>query len=144
MRSRFQGLFVLPVRRLSDSVEYENSGRLVFARRIAPARVMRATLVASVSGMRPSKIGEPRWVSTPAVSNESLTVNGTPCNGPTSTPAASSPSAAFAASRALSASVTMALTFGSVAAMRSRCACTTSTDDTFLFRISSASSLASE
>jgi hypothetical protein len=33
-----------------------------------------ATLVASSSGMRPWKIGEPRWVATPAVSIESLAV----------------------------------------------------------------------
>jgi hypothetical protein len=43
VRSRFQGLFALPVRRLSVSVEYENSGRFVFARRIAPALFKRAT-----------------------------------------------------------------------------------------------------
>ncbi|HUC24539.1 MAG TPA: hypothetical protein VMA73_17665 [Streptosporangiaceae bacterium] len=113
------------------------------ARRIAPARFMRATLVASVSGMRPSKIGEPRWVSTPAVSNESLTVNGTPWSGPTFPPAASSSSAALAASSAPSASVTMALMLGLVASMRSRCACTTSTDEAFPVRISSASPVAS-
>src|SRR5215475_371070 len=76
-RLRSQGLFVLPVKRLSDSIQYENSGRLVLARRIPPARFKRATAVASVSGTRPAKIGEPRWVSTPAVSKPSLTVKGT-------------------------------------------------------------------
>lgn len=35
--------------------------------------------VASAVGTRPPKIGDPRWVSTPAVSIESFTVNGTPC-----------------------------------------------------------------
>jgi hypothetical protein len=144
VRSRFHGLFDLPVRRLSVSVEYENSGRFVFASKIAPAFFMRATLVASVSGTRPLKIGEPRCVSTPAVSNESFTVNGTPCRGPTSTPTESASSAAFAASRAPSASVTTALIVGLVASMRSRCARTTSTEDTSRVRISSASFVASE
>src|ERR1039457_2329254 len=60
VRSRFQGLFDLPVSRLSVSVRYENSGRLVFASKIAPAPLRRATLTASTSGRRPLKMGEPR------------------------------------------------------------------------------------
>lgn len=76
--SRFQGLFVRPESKLSLSVEYENSGRLVFARSIAPAAFIRATLTASSVGILPRNIGDPRCVATPAVSMESLTVKGTP------------------------------------------------------------------
>lgn len=60
VRSRFHGLFERPVSRLSDSVEYENSGRFVFASTIAPALFSRVTATASTSGTRPLKIGEPR------------------------------------------------------------------------------------
>jgi hypothetical protein len=70
---------------------------------IASARFKRATPVTSVSGIRPAKIGEPRWARTPAESKQSLTVQGTPWRDPTVTPAASSSSAALAASNAPSA-----------------------------------------
>ena len=109
-----------------------------------PAFFMRATLVASVSGVRPLKMGEPRWVITPAVSMESLTVNGTPCRGPSSLPAMTAASASFATESAFSAMVTIALTLESTAAMRSRWACTTSTGETCRVRISSARRVASE
>jgi len=59
-------LFERPVGRLSDSVEYENSGRFVFASTIAPALFSLAT--ASTSGRRPLKIDKPRWVNRSAVS----------------------------------------------------------------------------
>jgi hypothetical protein len=52
--------------------------RLVFASRMPPAFLRRATLVASVWGVRPLKISDPRWVGTCAVSIESFAVNGTP------------------------------------------------------------------
>ena len=109
-----------------------------------PALFMRATLVASASGRRPAKIGEPRWVRTPAVSIESFTVKGTPCSGPSSLPAMTAASASRAAASAPSARVTMALTLGSTAAMRSRWACTTSTGETWRVRISAARPVASE
>ena len=111
---------------------------------MAPAAFMRATLVASRSGMRPLKIGDPRWVRSPAVSMESLTVNGTPCKGPSSSPDRTAASAVRAAAIASSAMVTIALSFGLTASIRSRCACTTSTGDTSLVRISSARRVASE
>src|SRR3954453_6786996 len=44
VRSRSQGLFERPESRLSLSIQYENSGRLVLASRIAPAVLRRATL----------------------------------------------------------------------------------------------------
>src|ERR1700710_1705351 len=78
VRSRFHGLLVRPVTRLSVSVQAENSGRLVFINAMPPAALKRATAVASAAGTWPSKSLEPRWVSTPAVSSASLIENGTP------------------------------------------------------------------
>src|SRR5215467_5615454 len=78
VRSRFQGLLVRPVTRLSVSHQAENSGRLVFASGIAPAPLKRATVVASRLGTFPANSRDPRCVSTPAVSIASLIVNGTP------------------------------------------------------------------
>ncbi len=77
------------------------------------------------------------------MSMESLTENGTPCNGPTSLPDMVASSAARAAFRALSATVTTALILGFTASMRSRCACTTSTGEISRVRMSSASLVAS-
>src|ERR1700694_1448959 len=54
VRSRFHGLLVRPVTRLSVSVHPENSGRLVFAIGMAPAVLNRATAVASASGTKPA------------------------------------------------------------------------------------------
>src|ERR1700722_11064208 len=51
VRSRFHGLLVRPVKRLSLSVQAENSGRLLFMSGIPPAALKRATAVASLSGM---------------------------------------------------------------------------------------------
>src|SRR3984885_6865472 len=82
VRSRFHGLLVRPVTRLSVSLHAENSGRLVFARRMPPADNLL-----------------PPWVRTPAVSIESFTVTGTPCSGPSSTPLATAASAASALRR---------------------------------------------
>src|ERR1700679_1106711 len=50
VRSRFHGLLVRPVTRLSLSVQVENSGRLVFISGMPPAALKRATAVASLSG----------------------------------------------------------------------------------------------
>src|SRR6266581_558636 len=59
VRSRFHGFLVNPVRRLSVSCHAENSGRLVFARGMAPAFLNRVTTVASLEGMFPAKILDP-------------------------------------------------------------------------------------
>src|SRR6195952_5752084 len=75
VRSKFQGLLLRPVTRLSLSVQPENSGRLVFMSGIPPAALKRATAVASFSGMLPANNLEPRCVRTPAVSNASLIEN---------------------------------------------------------------------
>ena len=143
VRSRFHGLLERPVSRLSLSVEYENSGRFVLASRMPPAAFSRATLVASASGVQLRKIGEPRWVGTPAVSMESLAVNGTPCSGPSASPARMAASAARAEASASCATDTIAFTFGLTAAMRSRWAWTISTGETSRVRISSARRVAS-
>src|ERR1700731_2530932 len=55
VRSRFHGLLVRPVTRLSVSVHAENSGILVFARAMPPAALNRATAVASWVGRLPAK-----------------------------------------------------------------------------------------
>src|SRR5260370_21862896 len=68
VRSRFQGLLVRPVTRLSVSVQNENSGRLVFISEMPPAALKRATAAASAVGMWPANSFDPRWVRTPAVS----------------------------------------------------------------------------
>ena len=82
-------------------------------------------------------------VGVPATSMFSLTVNGTPCSGPSRAPSATARSAASAAARAWSASRrTMALRRGLTASMRSRCAWTTSRLLTSRSRIMPASSTA--
>ncbi len=60
VRSRFQGLLVRPVTRLSVSVQKENAGRLVFISGMPPAALKRATAVASRSGILPANSQEPR------------------------------------------------------------------------------------
>ena len=78
VRSAFHGLTVRPKTRLSVSHQRANSGRLVLASGTAPAAFSRATAVASATGTRSAKSCEPRVVRTPAVSMQSLIVNGTP------------------------------------------------------------------
>src|SRR5256885_9076692 len=57
-------------------------GQFVLPIRIAPALRIRATTVASRSGMWLRRIRRPAVVGRPAVLKMSLTVNGTPCRGP--------------------------------------------------------------
>src|SRR2546421_3806137 len=57
-------------------------GQFVLPMRIAPARRIRATTVASRSGIRLRMMRTPAVVGKPAVLKMSLTVNGTPCSGP--------------------------------------------------------------
>src|ERR1700722_1371542 len=72
VRSRFHGLLVRPVTRLSLSVQVENSGRLVFISGMPPAALKRATAVASAAGIWPANNFDPRCVRTPGVARESL------------------------------------------------------------------------
>ncbi len=78
------------------------------------------------------------------VSRASLIEKGTPCRAPSGAPLATALSAASALASASSAiSVTTALTFGLTAAMRSRCAWTTSREESCFVRMSAASAVAS-
>src|ERR1700680_1284797 len=110
---------------------------------IAPAARMRATTVASLSGTLAWSLGKPAVVTTPAVSNMSLTVNGTPWRGPTSPPRATWRSAARACTNALWPSVrTTAFSLGFTAPICSRCALTTSSEETRPVRMALASHVA--
>ena len=100
-------------------------------RRIAPARRIRDTATASREGTTPTRSGMPAEVSTPAVSNTSFAVNGTPWSGPSSWPRAKDASAARASSMARSpARTTTALMVGLTSSIRRRNATTASADDT--------------
>src|SRR5256712_13327646 len=56
-------------------------GQFVLPIKIAPARRIRATTVASWSGMRLRRMRRPAVVGRPAGLKVSFTVNGTPCSG---------------------------------------------------------------
>src|SRR5439155_18622605 len=96
VRSGFQGFRVTPQRGLSVKLEYANSGVVVFPTMIAPAPCRRSTSKALSSGTQCSKAYEPRVVRLPFVGVRSLIATGTPCNGPTGTPAVSVSSASRA------------------------------------------------
>src|ERR1700687_2568069 len=118
-------------------------GQLVLPIMIAPAARMRATTVASFSGTFVLSFCKPAVVTTPAVSKMSLTVNGTPCRGPTEPPRATWRSAARACTNALWPSVrTTAFSLGLTAPICSRCALTTSSEETRPVRIALASHVA--
>src|SRR3989442_1337638 len=88
-------------------------------------------------------VGEPAVVLTPATSNVSFTVHGTPWNGPHQSPRARASSAARAlASAASLASVTIALRRGLWRAIRSRIRVVSSTEETSPRRIARATSSA--
>ena len=105
---------------------------MVLPIRIAPAARSRETTVASASATAPARSGSPMTSGQPATETVSLTVNGTPDNGPGkgSRAAASAPSA----SRNVKALTS--------AEMRSRCAETTSTAETSRAAIAAARSVA--
>ena len=142
VRPSFHGFSVLPKTALSVSNQNTNSGTLVCPRKTAPASFKRVITTASASGTWSSKNLDPRVVRSPPTSTESFAVNGTPCNGPRSSPRISASSASRAWSMAVSSGVTMALSFGLTLSMRERCACITSVGETDLLRICSASSVA--
>jgi len=101
---------------------------------------MRAITVASRSGMLLRSIRNPAVVGRPAVSKMSLAVNGTPCRGPGTFFRVFFRSAARACFSALSAVAnTTAFRRGFTVWMCSRCARTTSSEDTFLVRMARAS-----
>src|SRR5579863_3655146 len=69
---RSQGFLVAPNTALKVCDPAPNSGVLLLPRQIAPALLIRSTMMASRFGTLPLKIGEPKVVRIPAVSNRSL------------------------------------------------------------------------
>ena len=67
VRSRFQGLRVIPVSGLSVAPFQPNSGVVVFPRKTPPAPCKRRSSGVSSSGTLPAKIFDPRIVRTPLV-----------------------------------------------------------------------------
>ena len=126
-RERSKGLRVNPCMALWVEKLSVNSGVLVFPRRIAPADLSRATMVASSSGTNARRPRVPQVGTTPAVSKQSLMVIGTPARGPTGSPDASRASMAAAFDRAVSSMVTNALSDGLIASIRRKWASTSST-----------------
>src|SRR5262245_20832434 len=96
----------------------------------APAARNLETTVASLRGRRPASSGEPHSVGQSAVSMMSLTATGTPCSGPIGRPLLRQSSLARACVNANSGSrCANALTVSSAAAIRSRHARVTSSDE---------------
>jgi hypothetical protein len=93
----FHGFTVAPCNALSVWKRNAKSGRLVRATGMAPAERMRATKTASAGATLSRKAATPAVVAPPSTSRFSLTVNGTPCKGPSEWPAAMAWSAAAAA-----------------------------------------------
>jgi hypothetical protein len=106
-----------------------NSSMFVLPRITTPAWRNRRVTVASYGGRQPSRIREPHVVGMSAVVNTSLSASGTPARGEAGgSPRCRHSSTAAAAASAPSASrCRKACTAGSTAAIRSRCALTTST-----------------
>ena len=76
VRVSSHGFLVVPKMRLPVSHQRANSGRFVFAIITPPASRRRVTTVASLSGTLSANMSEPPVVLMPAVSMQSLTVNG--------------------------------------------------------------------
>ena len=98
--SGFHGLRVAPCKVLMVCHPMPKSGQFVRAIGMAPAARRRPTCGASADGMAWASAGTPCVVAEPARSMFSLTVNGTPCNGPIGAPSATTRSALSAASLA--------------------------------------------
>ena len=82
VRSGLNGFSVVPYTSLYDWISPAQIGKLVFPQITAPASRTRATGSASSEGTKSASSGAPEVVMQPSVWNESLTVIGTPCNGP--------------------------------------------------------------
>ena len=107
VRSRFQGLRVMPKDGPSVSPFTPNSGVVALAMMMAPAARRRLTRMSSAAaGGLSSKIAEPCRVGTPFTSTRSLTLIGTPCSGPSGSPLLTAASAALASRRACSSMTT--------------------------------------
>ena len=116
------GLRVVPKIVLKVCEPAANSGTLVRPSSTTPAPRIRSTASVSSSGTKSAWSGEPKVVRQPATGWVSFTANGSPCSGPTGSPAASHSSAAAADPRARSASSdTMALISPLRSSIRARC-----------------------
>ena len=141
VRVGFHGFCVRPRSALSVSQRRPTSGALVRAIGMAPAARRFATAGASSGGTASAIATTPCVVGDPARSMVSLTVIGTPWNGPVGSSRAIAASASSASDSASSASVTVtALTSAFTFSMRSRCASTTSRLETVRSRIAVPSS----
>src|SRR5215510_1606990 len=76
IRSRSQGLWVVPYAECSVEEPIANSSMLVLPRIGRPAARTLATAVASYGGIQPSRIREPQVVGSPLVASTSLTAIG--------------------------------------------------------------------
>ncbi len=131
VRPGSHGLRVGPLRLESVCMRMAKSGRFVRPRGMAPAAFMRCTPGASSDGRAPARACTPWVVGLPVQSTFSFTVKGTPCNGPSGSPAARRRSASPAAIVASSTRTRVtAFTAGLTASIRARCASTTSRLDT--------------
>ena len=139
LRSSAQGLLVSPPtadQPLVECVErmLAHSERFVAPRTTSPAPRRRATSGASRMTARPARASDPAVPGRPTASMLSLTSTGTPCSGPRRCPAARSSSSRVACSRASGASARTARSRvspgPSIASMRSRSVCTSSTEVT--------------
>jgi hypothetical protein len=101
VRSRSQGLFVVPYMTLKLCQSAMAVARFVFPRITAPAPFKRATAIASSAGRQSRPIGSPQVVGRPPTLKDSLTVIGIPSNGRRS-PRANAASASAAEARARS------------------------------------------
>jgi hypothetical protein len=101
-RCGFHGLRVRPCSAESVWTRKAKSGKLVRPNAIAPAARSRSTGGASTGAIASARAGTPCVVGVPATSMFSLTVNGTPCSGPSQVPPAANRSASSAAASACS------------------------------------------
>jgi hypothetical protein len=89
VRPGCHGLRVIPWSELTVWMRSAMSGKLVRPMGIAPAARIRSTAGASKGTAVCASAGTPQVVGRPAMSMFSFTVKGTPCRGPTLSPAAS-------------------------------------------------------
>jgi hypothetical protein len=138
-----QGLFVRPCRSLSAHQRMEKAGVFVRPTNTAPAARSRSVAIASRLATLSLNAGMPFVFGWPASSVLSLIAAGTPCSGPSGSPAACLRSAASALARASSRySSVNALSWSATCPMRSACASSTSRADAWPVRISRAISVA--
>ena len=117
------------------------SGVFVLPTMMAPLARMRSVTMSSFFGTLSPNSREPKVVRMPFVALRSLTPKGTPCSGPSSSPAMTAASARCASAIACSGTVVMnARSSPSYFAMRSRKCAVTSTGETCRSRMSAANS----